>query len=163
MYQKVLNYCKKHSLIEVNDKIVVGISGGADSVCLLTVLCEMRVTMSIQIHAVHVNHGIRIDAEKDVEYVKLLCDRLQVPLHIKYVNIPKLSKELRISTEEAGRRARYDAFEEIRVLTDSDKIAVAHNMNDQAETVLFHLFRGFDSDEVTQRHPVTQIDVNNSL
>ncbi len=142
MYQKVLNYCKKHSLIEVNDKIVVGISGGADSVCLLTVLCEMRVTMSIQIHAVHVNHGIRIDAEKDVEYVKLLCDRLQVPLHIKYVNIPKLSKELRISTEEAGRRARYDAFEEIRVLTDSDKIAVAHNMNDQAETVLFHLFRG---------------------
>lgn len=142
MYQKVLDFCKEHSLIETNDKIVVGVSGGADSVCLLVILCQIREMIPIQIYAVHVNHGIREEASRDEQFVADLCDRLQVPFYVKNENIPELSARLKISTEEAGRKARYDAFEEIRSLTGSNKIAVAHNMNDQAETVLFHLFRG---------------------
>ena len=137
-------------MIKNGDHIVVGVSGGADSVCLLFLLCELRTSKDLTLSVVHVNHGIRPEAGSDEEFVKNLCEKLNVEYRAVKADIPDLAKKLRISEEEAGRKVRYDAFdEEARKLSekygcdkDSVKIAVAHNMNDNAETVLFRMFRG---------------------
>ena len=154
MYQKVLNYCQEHSMIEKNDKIIVGISGGADSVCLLELLCQMRETIPIEIFAVHVNHGIRQEAKRDADFVRKLCDQKEIPFYLRDANIPQIARQQHLSSEEAGRKIRYDAFEEIRKQLQANKIAVAHNKNDQAETVLFHLLRGCGIKGISGIRPV---------
>ncbi len=137
-------------MIKNGDYIVAGVSGGADSVCLLFLLCELRTSMDLTLSVVHVNHGIRSEAGRDEEFVRNLCEKLGVEFTAVKADIPNLAKKLRISEEEAGRKVRYEAFdEEARKLSEkygcdegSVKIAVAHNMNDNAETVLFRMFRG---------------------
>ncbi len=141
MIKKVLNYIKKYKMIDPGDTIVAGISGGADSVCLLFMLLEIRKQIPFTLKAVHVNHGIRKDASADACYVRELCDKWDIPFELVEKNIKESAKEHGISEEEEGRRVRYEAF--ARVLgKEKGKIAVAHNSNDRAETMLFHLFRG---------------------
>lgn len=133
----------KH-MIEAGDSIVIGVSGGADSLCLLFLLHELKQKISFKIKVVHVHHGIRqTTADKDAAYVKEICERLEVPCQLVYADIPKIAKENHETLEEAGRRVRYDAFEKAFDDTDSArKIAVAHHMNDQAETVIHNMVRG---------------------
>lgn len=141
MVKKVLEYVKKYRMIEQGDTIVAGISGGADSVCLLFMLLEIRKQISFKIEAVHINHGIRQDAEKDAEFVRALCKKWSIPFCLVKENVKKRAKEHGVSEEEEGREVRYQSFES--VLGDrKGRIAVAHNSNDRAETMLFHLFRG---------------------
>lgn len=141
MIDKVLQYVKEYQMIEEGDCVVAGVSGGADSVCLLLMLLEINKTLPIEINVVHINHRIRPDAANDAAYVRELCEKYKLSFTLVEENVAALARKRRISTEEAGRQVRYAAFE--RVLgTRKGKIAVAHNKNDSCETFLFHLFRG---------------------
>ncbi|MDD6202396.1 MAG: tRNA lysidine(34) synthetase TilS [Lachnospiraceae bacterium] len=145
MIREVEEYLEKYHMIEENDTVVIGVSGGADSVCLLLQLAEYRRKKPFVPVVVHVNHQIRPDAEKDAEYVEKLCERLQVAFHLVLKDVQSIAKKENLSVEEAGRMARYEAFESVLKKYDETgrgKIAVAHNENDCAETMLFHLFRG---------------------
>lgn len=138
----VKDYVVSQNLIDDNDQVVVGISGGADSVCLLCILSEIYDGSSVRLKAVHVNHSIRDTAQRDQKYVEELCKKLNVPLKICVVDALEEAKRRGISTEEAGRILRYNAFLEA---ADSDcnfKIAVAHNMDDNVETVILNMARG---------------------
>ena len=141
MVKRVLDYIEKYEMIEPGDTIVAGISGGADSVCLLFMLLQIRKQIPFTLKVVHVNHGIRGDAARDAEFVRGLCDKWNIPFELVEKNIRESAKEHGLSEEEEGRHVRYEAFK--RVLGEAKgKIAVAHNSNDRAETMLFHLFRG---------------------
>ncbi len=140
--KKVLAYCDKYQMFQQGDRVVLGVSGGADSVCLFFVLLALRKAWALKLYVVHVNHGIRPDAKEDAEYVRELCETYEVPFYLVEKNIPKLATEWGCSEEEAGRRVRYEAFERVLEEQQATKIAVAHNANDRAETMLFHLFRG---------------------
>ena len=141
MIKKVLEYVKKYHMIESGDTIVAGVSGGADSVCLLFMLAEMQKQISFSVEVVHVNHKVRPDAAQDACFVRELCAKQGIAFHLVEENVKERAKECGISEEEAGRAVRYDAFEKA-LENKKGKIAVAHNSNDRAETMLFHLFRG---------------------
>lgn len=145
LYRSFEEYVKAHHLIHTNDEVVIGVSGGADSVCLLLLLRQYQNSCPFGLTAVHVNHMIRgEEADRDEAFVKELCETLGVPCITKKVDVPRLARELGESEEEAGRRARYDAFlEAARAKEESEvRIAVAHHMDDNAETVLLNLIRG---------------------
>lgn len=138
---KIKAVIKDNELIKESERVVVGVSGGADSVCLLLVLKEIMPLECIT--AVHINHGIRGDeAARDEDFVLQLCKRHDIKLEIRRLDVPLFARENKISEEEAGRVLRYRVFEEIRLLYKADKIAVAHNLNDVAETFLMNLSRG---------------------
>ena len=135
----VRKYIGQYGMIQKGDRIAAGVSGGADSRCLLFLLHRFSQEMGFSLEIVHVEHGIRgSESVEDAAYVKNICEKLSLPCRIVSLDIPELAKKLHLSVEEAGRKARYAAFNE----TDPDKIAVAHNMGDTAETLLFNLFRG---------------------
>ena len=107
MLEKVENYIRQWKMLEKGDKVVVGLSGGADSVCLFLILEELRKKIGFEILAVHVNHGIRgEEAKADEEFVKTLCEKKEIPCRSVSVDIPKMAVEYRMSEEEAGRTAR---------------------------------------------------------
>ncbi len=141
---KITKYVKEFHMIEEGESVVAGVSGGADSVCLLYFLKEYQRKVPFFLYCVHVEHGIRDNANEDAQYVEELCRRWEIPFFVYHKNVPSIAKEQGLSEEEAGRVARYEAFEETlqRLQSDKGKIAVAHHKNDLAETVLFHLFRG---------------------
>ncbi len=140
--KKVLAFCRQQDLFEPGDKVLLGVSGGADSVCLLVVLCALKETLGVRLHVAHVNHGVRKEAAEDGAYVEKLCRELQIPFSLKIIDMNALAAKWKCSSEEAGRGARYAFFEELSMQINADKVAVAHNMGDSAETMLFHLFRG---------------------
>ncbi len=143
MLDKISEYITANKMIEPGDRIVVGVSGGADSVCLLHALRRLCRDKEAALIAVHVNHGIRgEEADRDEQYVEQLCNRWGVEFYRYGVNVRQLAAEQGLSEEEAGRKVRYEAFLEICSRQKCNKIAVAHNKNDNAETVLFNLFRG---------------------
>ncbi len=141
MIKKVLEYVRKYQMIQQKDTIVAGISGGADSVCLLFVLLEIQKQIPFSIEVAHIDHGIREDAAQDARFVKMLCEELDIPFHLTEENVRERAHAHGVSEEEEGRLVRYQAFEKA-LGNRIGKIAVAHNSNDRAETMLFHLFRG---------------------
>ena len=143
MRDKVRDFIIENKLIEKGDKILVALSGGPDSVCLLNVLYSLKEDFHIKIGAAHVNHMLRGDeALADEEYSKSLCKNLNIEFYVKKIDIDKISKEKNISHEMAGREERYKFFETIKNNYGYNKIAVAHNANDQAETIIMNMMRG---------------------
>lgn len=142
VYEEVKAYIKKYQMISEKDTVLAGVSGGADSVCMLFILWKLREEMSFRLMAVHVHHGVREDAQKDADYVEALCRKWEIPFFLKKVDMAGYAKRMGLSPEEAGRVLRYRAFDEVMTGESAYKIAVAHNQNDRAETMLFHLFRG---------------------
>lgn len=140
--EKVLETIKKYNLISKNDKIVVAVSGGPDSMCLLHILLTLRKEYNLELNVAHVNHMIRENAILDEEYVKDFCQKNNLNFFVKKVDVHELSKKDRIGTEEAGRKARYEFFNEVKEMTSSNKIAIAHNKNDKVETIFLNLIRG---------------------
>lgn len=140
--ERVYEYCRKYHMLQKGDGVVLGVSGGADSVCLLFMLLSLRSKLDLKLSVVHVNHGIRPDASEDADYVRGLCREQGVPFYLFEEKIEELAKKRGCSTEEAGRQYRYEMFAEVMEKEHAQKIAVAHNRNDRAETMLFHLFRG---------------------
>lgn len=143
LYKKVISYIKDNNLIKHGDKILVALSGGPDSMCLLNILFELRDKLGIDIGAAHLNHLLRgQDSFEDEEYVINICKDMNIPCFVRRVDINKYAKENKLSSEMAGRNARYDFFDEVIREQGFTKIATAHNANDQAETILFRLMRG---------------------
>ena len=141
--KKVATFIKEQNLIVPGDRILIGLSGGADSVCLTEVLQCMAGSLSVTLGAFHVNHGIRgAEADRDEAFSRALCERYGIPFYVVREDVPVRAKEWQTGLEEAGRRVRYEAAERIANEQGYDKIALAHHQNDVAETMLFHLFRG---------------------
>ncbi len=132
-----------HIGVKPGDRIIVGISGGADSVSLLKVIQELSTKLELSIYAAHYNHGIRGEsADGDSRFVSELCADLNVPLIVERGNVPAYANEHGQTVEQAARELRYGFLERARKHFNADYIAVAHHMDDQAESVLMHLFRG---------------------
>lgn len=141
--KEFLNFIKEKELIDIGEGVIIGLSGGPDSVCLLKLLCGIREEFELKLAAVHINHMIRGEAaDEDELYARKLCEKLQVDFYSKRIDINKYAKENKISSEAAGRKARYDYFNMIKEQLAFNKIATAHNANDQAETILMRVMRG---------------------
>lgn len=139
----ILNTVNKYKLIDPNDIVVVAVSGGPDSMCLLDNLFYLREQLKIEkIVVAHLNHMIREEAKSETEYVEDYCKRHNIEFYVKYMDILRKAEEQKIGTEEAGRNERYSFFDEVAQKVNANKIAIAHNSNDNAETVLMHLLRG---------------------
>ena len=143
MYRKAVETIKKYNMISYGDKIVAGLSGGADSCALLHLLSSLREEFGITILAVHVNHGIRgTEAQRDEEFAGEFCRHLQIGFKAYHCDIPAEAVKRGLGEEETGRLVRYEKFKEAVMETGADKIAVAHNLNDCTETFLMNLCRG---------------------
>lgn len=123
--------------------VLVGLSGGADSVALLHIMHRLSCESGFVVYAAHVNHGLRgDDAVRDAEFSKQFCDSLGIPCFIKNADVRALAKEWGISEEMAGRRVRYDFFDELMLEYGIDFTATAHHRNDNAETIVMNFIRG---------------------
>lgn len=140
--KKVLDTIISNNMLKSGDRVVVGVSGGADSVALLCVLKCFK-SLDLTISVCHINHNIRgAEADRDEAFVRDLCNSLDVPLYVLSADVPAIARENKISEELAGRNVRYEFFEKIKNETNSDKIAVAQNKNDFAETIFLNITRG---------------------
>ena len=144
MEQKVLNTIKEYKLIENGDRVVVGVSGGPDSISLLNVLNKFQKNkiINFEIIVAHINHQIREEADSDEEYVKEYCEKNQIKCYTKRIDVIKYANNNKMGLEEAGRKIRYDFFDEILKKENANKIAIAHNKNDKAETIIMNIIRG---------------------
>jgi len=141
--KKILKLIENTGLIEKNDKIVIGISGGPDSVALFYLLEELKVKYNLSLYLAHINHLIRgKSANEDEEFVQKLGLKYSIPVYVKQKDVIKYSKDLKIGVEEAGRNVRYDFFEEVKEKLGANKVALAHNLDDNVETFLFRMMRG---------------------
>ncbi len=143
MIDKIKAFCRQKELLYQGDRILLGLSGGADSTCLFLVLLELAMEWGITLLPVHINHNLRGEAAKEDEtFCKELCKKYGLHLLVVSVEVENLAKTNGWTIEEAGRNARYEAFMKLAKEHNCNKIAVAHHKNDQAETVLFQLLRG---------------------
>lgn len=141
--RRVEAYILEKQLIKRGDRILLGLSGGADSVCLFSVFLFLQKKYGLSLLAVHVNHKLRgEDSDGDEEFVRKLCEEYGVGCKCFSVDVGQKAADEKLSVEEAGRNLRYGIFEDVAKEWNADRIAVAHHENDQAETVLFNLFRG---------------------
>ena len=156
MEEKILKTIKKYNLISNGDKIVVAVSGGPDSMCLLNILKNLRQKFNIELFVAHINHMIREEADSETEYVKNYCERNNIKCFIKRANVLEMAKEQKKGTEEMGRIVRYDFFEYVANEVSADKIAIAHTENDNAETILMNLMRGASLEGLKGIEPIRE-------
>ena len=146
MKEKVLETIKKYNLIKDGDRLVLGVSGGPDSIAMLNILNDIKNDkiqhMNFDIIVAHVNHMIREEAIEDQKFVENFCKKIGVTFYAKSIDVQKIANNKKIGTEEAGRVVRYEFFDEILEKTKSNKIAIAHNKNDRAETIIMNTLRG---------------------
>ena len=140
--EKVEKTIKQFNMLEEGDRVLVATSGGPDSMSILNYLLETREKYKIVILACHVNHGIRENAKTDEQYVVNFCENNNIKLFVKNANIPEIAQKEKRGLEETGRKVRYEFFEEIAKKENITKIIVAHNKNDNAETVIMNMLRG---------------------
>ncbi|MCR4946598.1 MAG: tRNA lysidine(34) synthetase TilS [Lachnospiraceae bacterium] len=143
--ENVFRYITERRLIEQGDTVIAGVSGGADSVCLLFLLLELKPRLSFYLSVLHVEHGIRGEASRqDAAFVEALCQKHGIPFQLRSVRAADYAKEHKLTVEEAARILRYEAFADAirNAGTEHVKIALAHHEEDQAETVLFQMARG---------------------
>lgn len=138
----VLETINKNNLIKDGESIVVGVSGGPDSITLLDILIKLQKRIKFDIVVAHINHMIRSDADEDQRYVEKYCKNNNITFYVKQAKVEEIAKNQKIGTEEAGRNLRYEFFDEILEKTKSNKIATAHTKNDNVETVLMNIIRG---------------------
>lgn len=139
----VLATIKKNNMIKSGDTVIIGVSGGADSLCLLHVLSTLKDELNIKLFAAHLNHQFRgIEADMDAEFVEQTCIAWDIPHIIRTFDVSAYAKEQGLSSEEAGREIRYKLFDEVKESVNGNKIAVAQNLNDNVETILMRLIRG---------------------
>ena len=154
--EKIKNTIEKYNLIKEGEKIILAVSGGPDSMCMLNAFINLlkndelknckkaqsEVEKTFKIVVAHVNHMIRKEAEDDEKYVYEYCKKNKIEFYSKRIDVKNLANTNKIGLEEAGRKARYEFFNEILLKTNANKIAVAHNKNDKVETVLMNVLRG---------------------
>jgi len=141
---KVYNFIIKYNLIKDGDRLVLGVSGGPDSICMLHILNSIlnKKLINFKMVVCHVNHGIRENAKIDEKFVEDFCREIGVEYFVKHANIKEIAEIQKRGLEEVGRDIRYSFFNEILYKTNSNKIAIAHNSNDRAETIVMNILRG---------------------
>jgi tRNA(Ile)-lysidine synthase len=155
MMETVLKTIEQNKMFNEGDRVIIAVSGGPDSIALLHILNALKSRLKITLFVAHVNHCLRDDeSDGDEEYVKNFCKKLNIEFRSKRVNIEKISKLKNISHESAGREERYKFFKELKEQLAAQKIAIAHNSNDQAETVLMRIMRGTGMEGLVGIKPV---------
>jgi tRNA(Ile)-lysidine synthase len=140
---KVIDFIKRHRLISTGDKLVVAVSGGADSVCLIHVMAQQREKLGVELHIAHLNHKLRGDeSDADAAYVTGLAHQLGLPITLEQKDVAAYRKNKKLSIEEAAREVRYRFLANVKEETGASKVVVGHTRNDHVETILIHLLRG---------------------
>jgi tRNA(Ile)-lysidine synthase len=142
MKNKVINTIKKYNLINANDKVILGVSGGPDSLFMLDILNKIKDEFKFEIVVAHFNHMIREEANDDENFVVEFCKKIGVKCYTKRIDVKEFANTKKIGTEEAGRILRYSFFEEVLKKENANKIAIAHNKNDKVETIIMNTLRG---------------------
>ena len=144
MEQQVLETIKKFNLINNGEKVIAAVSGGPDSIAMLDILYKIQKDKKIDFEIVvaHVNHQIREEADEDEKYVQDYCKKNEIKCYIKRIDVINYANNNKIGLEEAGRKVRYEFFDEIMQKENANKIAIAHNKNDKAETIIMNVLRG---------------------
>ncbi len=156
LIDRVAAFCREHQLLATDDTIVVAVSGGADSVCLLDILRQLSPALNLKLHVAHLNHQLRGDAaDADAAFVRNLAQQWQLPVTIERVNVTQIANQQKKSVEDAARTARYRFLQQVARKTHAEKIAVGHNADDQSETVLLHFLRGAGLDGLRGMLPAT--------
>lgn len=141
--EKFKNFIEENNLIEKGDSIVSAVSGGSDSVFMLEMLLAIKDVYDLKIIVSHVNHGLRgAEAQRDEDFVKKLAEKNGLIYEVEHIDMAGYAKEHSLTCEEAGRKLRYLFFEEVKEKYKADKVAIAHNENDVAETIFLNIFRG---------------------
>lgn len=166
MKNKVIRFIRETHMLKPGDRVIVAVSGGADSICLLSILDQLRAVIPVSLRVIHVHHGLRgIEADRDEAWVQEICGRMEIPFFSVHRDVRTYAGEHGMSEEEAGRVLRYEAFEQmarewdeesckLHLLENPAKIALAHHQEDQAETILHHLLRGSGLRGLSGMHPV---------
>lgn len=143
VHRRVASFLQEAKLVNAARPVIVGVSGGPDSVCLLHAVASLRDQFDLDLHAAHVNHLLRgEESEADAAYVARLCDNLSVPLTVHAADVAARSHATRRSLEEAGRDARLDLFHSLSKKLGAQAVLLGHTADDQAETILMHVIRG---------------------
>ena len=153
MIERVKKYIRENHMLKAGDMVAAGISGGADSIAMLHILKSIQHDMDFALEAVHIHHGIRgEEADRDESMVRKICEEWEIPLEVYHYPVPELAKEWKLGEEETGRIVRKQAFSKERERLGFPEqeteggpqflVALAHNRNDLAETMLHHLARG---------------------
>lgn len=142
LIHKIKNTIIRENLIQKNDKILIGLSGGADSVLLFNVLYQLKDDLDFGIKTCHINHSYRVTADRDENFSREISEEKNVQFFSKKVDMKQFSIDNSISLEDSGRILRYNCFNKILETENFNKIAVAHHLDDQVETFFLHLFRG---------------------
>jgi tRNA(Ile)-lysidine synthase len=152
---KVEHFIQKHNLTAEQETLLVGVSGGPDSVCLLHLLVQLKDRLGIELHVAHLNHMLRgAESEADAEYVSELAHRLGVAATIEQREVESYRAEHALSLEEAAREIRYQFFAEVAQALGTSKVVVGHTADDQVETILLHLVRGAGTKGLSGMQPI---------
>ncbi|WP_031516494.1 tRNA lysidine(34) synthetase TilS [Desulfofalx alkaliphila] len=152
---RVLEYIYSNKMVDPGDKVLVAVSGGADSVALLHMLFRLSEQLNMRLHVAHLNHMFRgRESEEDALFVEALCDKWQIPKDIKSMDVTEYQGRHRLSAQVAAREVRYNFLKEVARKRGCNKIALAHHADDQAETVLLNLLRGTGITGLTGIWPV---------
>lgn len=159
MLDEVLRFIEQEKLIAPQDTVIAGVSGGADSVCLLLVLIEIRKKLPFLLKAVHVEHGIRgEESRKDAAFTKRFCEEQEIPCEVYTVDVPTYAAEHGMGFEEAARIMRYECYRRAAQKESAIHIALAHHAEDNAETILFQMVRGSGLDGLCGMQPKRELE-----
>ena len=140
--QRTHRFITQHQMIQPKETVLVGVSGGVDSLALLYALHTLRHQLDCQVHIAHLDHGFREDSAEDAVYVAEQAEQLGIPISCTRIDVPQMMRDQKLSAEVAARRARYQFYECVSERIGATKIALGHHRGDQAETVLMNLLRG---------------------
>lgn len=157
MKEKVLQTIKKYNLISPGDSIVLGVSGGPDSIAMLHTLNKLAPELEATLIVAHINHMIRPEASEEEEFVSSICKKMQIEFYSKSIDVQKIANTNKKGLEETGRKVRYEFFNEVLKKTNSNKIAIAHNKNDKVETILMNILRGSGTQGLRGIEPIATV------
>src|SRR5262245_28726899 len=154
LHQQVRRTIQRHRLCSPGSRVLVGLSGGSDSVALAVLLRDLSDHGGFSVIGLaHVNHRLRPTADRDEAFCRRLADRLRIPIHVESVDVAGYALSQRLSLEDAARRLRYESLRRIAMEVGADRVAVGHTRDDQAETFLLKLVRGAGLTGLAGIHP----------
>ncbi|MFC1950349.1 tRNA lysidine(34) synthetase TilS [Chloroflexota bacterium] len=157
LQQRVLDFIQENQLVPAQQCLLVAVSGGPDSVCLLHILIKLRQELGIRLHVAHLNHQLRgAEADADAQYVSNLAHHLDIPATVEQRDVKAYQTQQRISLEEAGREVRYTFLAQVAKSIGTSRVTIGHTVNDHIETILMHLIRGTGTRGLQGLHPSSQ-------
>jgi len=143
LIHKAKETIKRHGMLTGGERVIIGLSGGPDSVYLLVILNNLKEELELELHALYIDHGLRPDeTSREIKFCKKLCEGFNIPFIVKSIDVKYYAKEKKINRQEAARQLRYQVFDETAFKIKAQRIALGHTADDQAETLLMRLFRG---------------------